>query len=97
MDGKEGFVLGFVLVLIMSLTILFGCLLCIPGGLSRQASRYEKSVQAVYDAESAIIASLSGLPDGYIEGLPYVTRDDDGLWGRVCASAPKERVLLCAD
>lgn len=97
MDGKEGFVLGFVLVLIMSLTILFGCLLCIPGGLSRQASRYEKSVQAVYDAESAIIASLSGFPDGYIEGLPYVTRDDDGLWGRVCASAPKERGLLCAE
>ena len=97
MDDKRGFALSFILVIILALTILYAGLLRIPGGLSHRTARYVENVQAVYDAESAIIASLSGVPYGYFEGLPHVTRDDDGLWGRVCASAPKEQGLLCAE
>lgn len=85
MERKRGFVLGFVLTLILSLTILFGCLLRVPGSVLRYTNRYAREVQAVYDAESAIIANLSGLPDGFFAGLPPVYAESDGPWGRVCA------------
>jgi hypothetical protein len=85
MECKRGFVLGFVLTLILSLTILFGCLLRVPGSVLRYTNRYAREVQAVYDAESAIIANLSGLPDGFFAGLPPVYAESDGPWGRVCA------------
>lgn len=104
MGNKHGFALAFILVVILALTILYAGLLRIPGGLSRQATRYVADVQAVYDAESAIIAALSGFPDGFFEGLPHVSRDDDGIWGRVCApmsrekpAAPAHVNLLCAE
>lgn len=85
MGNKRGFALAFILVIVLALTILYAGLLRIPGGLSRQTARYVADVQAVYDAESAIIANLSGVPDGYFEGLPHVSKEDDGVWGRVCA------------
>lgn len=85
MECKRGFVLGFVLTLILSLTILFGCLLRVPGSVLRYTNHYAREVQAVYDAESAIIANLSGLPDGFFAGLPPVYAESDGPWGRVCA------------
>lgn len=85
MECKRGFVLGFVLTLILSLTILFGCLLRVPGSVLRYTNHYAREVQAVYDAESAIIANLSGFPDGFFAGLPPVSADAVGPWGRVCA------------
>ena len=85
MECKRGFVLGFVLVLILSLTILFGCLLRVPGSVLRYTNRYAREVQAVYDAESAIIANLSGFPDGFFAGLPPVSAEAVGPWGRICA------------
>lgn len=85
MECKRGFVLGFVLTLILSLTILFGCLLRVPGSVLRYTNHYAREVQTVYDAESAIIANLSGLPDGFFAGLPLVYAESDGPWGRVCA------------
>ena len=85
MECKRGFVLGFVLTLILSLTILFGCLLRVPGSVLRSTNHYAREVQAVYDAESALIANLSGLPDGFFAGLPPVYAESDGPWGRVCA------------
>ena len=85
MGNKRGFALAFILVIVLALTILYAGLLRIPGGLSRQTARYVADVQAVYDAESAIIANLSGVPDGYFEGLPHVSKEDDCVWGRVCA------------
>lgn len=85
MGNKRGFALSFVLAIILALTILYAGLLWASGGLSRQTARYVASVQAVYDAESAIIAALSGFPDGYFDGLPHVARYGDGLWGRMCA------------
>ncbi|SHH19529.1 hypothetical protein SAMN05720761_11065 [Fibrobacter sp. UWCM] len=85
MERKRGFVLGFVLTLILSLTILFGCLLRVPGSVLRYTNCYAREVQAVYDAESAIIANLSGLPDGFFAGLPPVYAESDGPWGRICA------------
>lgn len=85
MECRRGFVLGFVLVLILSLTILFGCLLRVPGGVLRYTNRYAREVQAVYDAESAIIANLSGFPDGFFAGLPPVSAETVGPWARICA------------
>ena len=85
MECKRGFVLGFVLTLILSLTILFGCLLRVPGSVLRYTNRYAREVQTVYDAESAIIANLSGLPDGFFAGLPPVSAEAVGPWGRICA------------
>lgn len=85
MECKRGFVLGFVLTLILSLTILFGCLLRVPGSVLRYTNHYAREVQAVYDAESALIANLSGFPDGFFAGLPPVSADAVGPWGRVCA------------
>ena len=91
MGDKRGFALTFILVIILALTILYAGLLRIPGGLSRQTARYVADVQAVYDAESAIIAALSGFPEGYFVGLPHVSAEADGVWGRMCASG------LCAE
>lgn len=85
MECKRGFVLGFVLTLILSLTILFGCLLRVPGSVLRYTNHYAREVQAVYDAESALIANISGFPDGFFAGLPPVSADAVGPWGRVCA------------
>ena len=85
MGNKRGFALPFILAIILALTILYAGLLWATGGLSRQTARYVASVQAVYDAESAIIAALSGFPDGHFAGLPHVARYGDGLWGRMCA------------
>ena len=85
MGNKRGFALPFILEIILALTILYAGLLWATGGLLRQTARYVASVQAVYDAESAIIAALSGFPDGHFAGLPHVARDGDGLWGRMCA------------
>ena len=85
MECKRGFVLGFILVLILSLTILFGCLLRVPGSVLRYTNRYARDVQAVYDAESAIIANLSGFLDGFFAGLPPVSAEVVGPWGRICA------------
>ena len=85
MECKRGFVLGFVLVLILSLTILFGCLLRVPGSVLRFTNRYAREVQTVYDVESAIIANLSGFPDGFFAGLPPVSAEAVGPWGRICA------------
>lgn len=90
MGDKRGFALTFVLTIILALTILYAGLLRVPGGLSRQTARYARDVQAVYDAESAIIANLSGFPDGFFAGLPPVSAEVDGPWGRICASG------LCA-
>ena len=86
MGDKRGFALTFILVIILALTILYAGLLRIPGGLSRQTARYVADVQTVYDAESAIIANLSGFPDGFFAGLPHVSAELDGPWGRICAS-----------
>ena len=80
--------MGFVLVLILSLTILFGCLLRVPGSVLRFTNRYAREVQAVYDAESAIIANLLGFPDGFFAGLPPVSAEAVGPWGRICAPLP---------
>lgn len=91
MGDKRGFALTFILMIILALTILYVGLLRIPGGLSRQTARYVADVQAVYDAESAIIAALSGFPDGYFVGLPHVSTEADGVWGRMCAFG------LCAE
>lgn len=91
MGDKRGFALTFILMIILALTILYAGLLRIPGGLSRQTARYVADVQAVYDAESAIIAALSGFPDGYFVGLPHVSTEVDGVWGRMCAFG------LCAE
>jgi hypothetical protein len=88
MECKRGFVLGFVLVLILSLTILFGCLLRVPGSVLRFTNRYAREVQAVYDAESAIIANLLGFPDGFFAGLPPVSAEAVGPWGCICAPLP---------
>ena len=85
MGNKRGFALPFILAIILALTILYAGLLWATGGLLRQTARYVASVQAVYDAESAIIAALSGFPDGHFAGLPHVARYGDGLWGRMCA------------
>ena len=85
MECKRGFVLGFVLTLILSLTILFGCLLRVPGSVLRYTNHYAREVQAVYDAESALIANLSGFPDGFFAGLPPLYAESDGPWERVCA------------
>ena len=78
MGNKRGFALPFILAIILALTILYAGLLWATGGLSRQTARYVASVQAVYDAESAIIAALSGFPDGHfgLEDYPYLTYND---------------------
>ncbi len=104
MGDKRGFALTFILVIILALTILYAGLLRIPGGLSRQTARYVADVQAVYDAESAIIANLSGFPDGFFVGLPHVSAELDGPWGLMCApmahktpTASARDGLLCAE
>lgn len=85
MDSRKGFALTFVLTIILALTILFACLLRIPGSVSRHTGRFAREVQAVYDAESAVIANLDGFDDNYFTGLPPVWAYSDGVWNHVCA------------
>jgi len=86
MEYRGGFVLSLVLTVLLALTILFTCLLRVPGGVFRYTGRYAREVQAVYDAESAVIANLYGFEDSFFAGLPAVSAFSDGLWGHACAS-----------
>ena len=60
----RGFVLPFVLVILLSLGILFQGLMHASGNLRRYADRVAREAGAIYAAESAIVAFIHGLPRG---------------------------------
>lgn len=94
--GCRGFVLPFVLIILLSLGILFQGLLHASGNLRRYADRVAREAGGIYAAESAIVAFLHGLPHGEVA----IESEEGTLWGRVCAPVPgdslQEPSKVCA-
>ncbi|MCQ2124374.1 MAG: hypothetical protein MJZ25_09350 [Fibrobacter sp.] len=82
----RGAVLPLVLGIVLAVTCMLTALLRMPGGVGRIALREAERLQDIYDGESAILAELSGFPQGYFEGndwgwkLPEVTKEMRGPW-----------------
>lgn len=89
MGNSRGFVLAFVMTAVLALTILVTCLLGSTGLVRKLTNRFVDDVSGIYRAESALVGFFGGVPTGSL-GLPEVNVDDDGLWGRACASAEPE-------
>jgi hypothetical protein len=89
-----GAVLPLVLGILLAVTLLLTSLLQMPGGVRRVALRQLQKQQRIYDAESALIANLSGLPADFFErppwnrALPKVERGHLGPWAVLSASMP---------
>ncbi len=77
----KGAVLPLVLGIVLAVTLMLTTLLHLPGGVRRTVIRLERKQQAVYDAESAILANLYGLPES------QVLRQMRGPWMDVSAEA----------
>ena len=85
--GKRGgAVLPLVLGILVAVTCLLTTLLQMPGNVRLVAQRGVQFQQQIYDAESALLAYLEGLPDGHFErepwnwALPKVSRERRGPW-----------------
>ena len=87
---KSGAVLPLVLGILLAVTILLTSLLQMPGGVRRVAMRSVQKQQQIYDAESALIAYLEGIPEGYFK-LPKVERSRLGPWADLSASVDSNR------
>lgn len=87
----RGAVLPLVLGFLLAVTLLLTSLLQMPGGVRRGALRQLQKQQRIYDAESALIANLSGLPADFFErppwnrALPKVERGRLGPWAVLSA------------
>lgn len=87
----RGAVLPLVLGILLAVTLLLTSLLQMPGGVRRAALRQLQEQQRIYDAESALIANLSGLPADFFvrppwnRALPKVERGHLGPWAVLSA------------
>ena len=85
----KGAVLPLVLGILLAVTSLMAALLNVPGGLRRISLMHAQKQQAIYDAESALLAYLAGLPADYFEQdsltLPHVVRGRLGPWADLSA------------
>ena len=92
--NKFGAVLPLVLGILLAVTLLLTSLLQMPGGVRRVAMHRAQMQQQIYDAESAVIAYLEGLPEGYFArepwntALPKVERSRLGPWAELSAMLP---------
>lgn len=88
---RRGAVLPLVLGILLAVTLLLTSLLQMPGGVRRGALRQLQEQQRIYDAESALIANLSGLPADFFErppwnrAFPKVERGRLGPWAVLSA------------
>ena len=89
--NKLGAILPFVLGILLAVTVLLTSLLQMPGSGRQLAMRYLLQQQRIYDAESALLAYLEGIPEGFFEQipenagrevvhLPRVSRERMGPW-----------------
>lgn len=98
-----GAVLPLVLGILLAVTLLLTSLLQMPGGVRRVALRQLQKQQRIYDAESALIANLSGLPADFFErppwnrALPKVERGRLGPWATLSAVLPSATMPFRAD
>lgn len=78
--------LSLVLGIILAVTCMMTALMQTTGGVRQVVLNSEKSLQNIYDEESAILANLSGFPEDYFEKgnwawkMPRVSREMRGLW-----------------
>ena len=92
-SDKSGAVLPLVLGILLAVSCLFASLLGVPGGVRRISLSFLEKQQSIYDAESALLAYLAGLPPDYFEKgvhpvrLPQVTRSREGPWADLSAKA----------
>jgi hypothetical protein len=83
---KTGAVLPMVLGVLLTVTMLLSSLLQTQGCVRRVALQRARTQQLIYDAESALIVHLEGLPGDFFAGapwnksLPNVSRDRLGPW-----------------
>ena len=98
-----GAVLPLILGILLAVTLLLTSLLQMPGGVRRVALRQLQKQQRIYDAESALIANLSGLPADFFErppwnrALPKVERGHLGPWATLSAALPSATMPFRAD
>ncbi len=96
---KSGYVLPLVAMLLLALTLLFTALLHVPGNIRRYANRAAATLQNIYDAESAIMLHLRGIPASAIPALPSVNEESLGPFKRLCATSESSLafgVTVCA-
>lgn len=97
-----GAVLPLVLGILLAVTLLLTSLLQMPGGVRRVALRQLQKQQRIYDAESALITNLSGLPADFFEcppwnrALPKVERGRLGPWATLSALLLSAAKPFCA-
>ena len=70
--SARGNVLPFVLGVLLVLSILVSAMLRLPGSLRQTVRLVTNETQEMYLAESAVLAKLDGLPEGYFAELPSV-------------------------
>lgn len=80
MKSERGNVLPLALTLLLVLSILLATMLRLPGPLRRTVTIVSKETQEMYFAESAVLARLEGLPEGYFAGLPAIEPHILGPW-----------------
>lgn len=92
---KSGYVLPLVITLLLALTLLFTALLHVPGNIRRYAGRTAVTLQNIYNAESAIMLHLRGIPSNAIPSLPQVSEESMGPFKRFCATS-ETGLAVCA-
>jgi len=80
MKSVRGNVLVVVLGSLLILSILLSVMLRLPGALRRTVRLVAKETQEMYEAESAVLAKLEGVPAVFLAGLPQVESSVLGPW-----------------
>lgn len=73
-DGKVGAALPMVLGIVLAVSLVLTSLTHLPGGVRRIAVRLEREQQEIYDGESALLARMEHLPEGYFDREPWNLR-----------------------
>lgn len=85
MGREDGFVLPLIFVIFLCLGICVASMFYLPMNTNRVMLKKAREMQCLYNAESSIVASLAGFPDGYFQELPVVKRLQNGPYGNICA------------
>ncbi|MCR5377468.1 MAG: hypothetical protein K6E57_00655 [Fibrobacter sp.] len=82
--NKSGYILAMLMGILLVLALMLSAFLHTVGGLRRYVSRVGAEVQAVYNAESAILLRLWRLPGEAFKDLPPVSISPMGPYEEFC-------------
>lgn len=101
-QNKKGAILPLVLGILLAISIMLSSLLQMPNVVQKISNRYVNELQLVYNAESAIIAHLAGLPKDFFKDAPWnenlsqVNVKEYGPWSEFSAKCGYNRVRVLA-